>query len=250
MHRITMKMLSTLLAKFGYEVCKSTCTGELRWRTNPGWDAQYIQKLGNPNTVIDVGVADGTPDLYAAFPEAYHILIDPLPMHEAAMKSYLATYNGEYHICGLGPLESKQTINVEVNSPGRSSFYKRTTASASNSNIEEVEVQVRTLDGLMAQGDYQKPYLLKIDTEGFELEVIRGAKMTLIDTQYVIAEVSVVKRFNHSYHFAEFIEEMHARGFRLYDILRVVRKPAINEVMILDAVFLNLNFERLEKSDV
>ena len=30
-----------------------------------------------PKTVFDIGVAGGTPDLYAAFPNAFYYLVDP-----------------------------------------------------------------------------------------------------------------------------------------------------------------------------
>ena len=65
------------------------------WQKNPGWDPDYIKLFGKPKTVIDVGVADGTPELYAAFPSAYHVLIDPLPAHEEAMKGHLESYRDE-----------------------------------------------------------------------------------------------------------------------------------------------------------
>jgi hypothetical protein len=46
---------------------------------------------------------------------------------------------------------------------------------------------------------------LKIDAEGSQLEVIRGATETLSQTSFIIAEVSVSPRFPGSYRFAEFL---------------------------------------------
>jgi hypothetical protein len=51
--------------------------------------------------------------------------------------------------------------------------------------------------------------------------VIRGASAFLQLTQFVIAEVSILKRFEGSYSFAEFIAEMSRHGFEAYDILHV-----------------------------
>ena len=85
-----------------------------------------------------------------------------------------------------------------------------------------------TLDSLLERHRWQPPFLLKIDTEGHEREVIKGATRMLEQTDVVIAEVSVSPRFEGSYTFAEFIALMDSRGFRLDDILdgqKTIRGP-------------------------
>ncbi len=52
-----------------------------------------------------------------------------------------------------------------------------------------------------------------------ELEVIRGAKQTLKETAFVIAETSVQERFDGSYRFFEFVSEMESLGFKIGNIL-------------------------------
>lgn len=239
MHGSLKQVVKKVFAGLGYDIRRRAPAAQAPWGTDPGWDSGYIKRFGNPGTVIDIGVADGTPQLYAAFPAAYHVLVDPLPAHEEAMQRILGKYRGEYHIAAVGAANGRLTINVELDSPARSSFLERTSVSESTSSIAQEEVELRTLDGLLAARQYAKPYLLKIDTEGYELEVIRGAATTLASTEYVIAEVSVVKRFEGSYRFAEFVAAMHDAGFCLHDVLRVVRKPTTGETMILDAVFRN-----------
>ena len=61
------------------------------------WDdsLQRFKKLGfEPKTVIDIGVATGTPALYRNFPEAYYILIDPLREAIPFMRSYCGQFTG------------------------------------------------------------------------------------------------------------------------------------------------------------
>ena len=44
-----------------------------------GWLPECIRKGGfAPATIADVGAGIGTPPLLVAFPEAYHVLIEPL----------------------------------------------------------------------------------------------------------------------------------------------------------------------------
>ena len=77
---------------------------------------------------------------------------------------------------------------------------------------------------------------LKIDAEGSELEVIRGAAETLRHTEFIIAEVSVLPRFQGSYRFAEMIAELDAKGFEVCDILDIGRADS-SPVTFLDLVF-------------
>ena len=45
----------------------------------------------NPYTIIDVGVAKGTPDLYDVFPDSFFYLIEPLKEFESDLIKILRT---------------------------------------------------------------------------------------------------------------------------------------------------------------
>jgi len=96
-----------------------------------------------------------------------------------------------------------------------SSFLARTDRTSSGKQVEKREVAVKTLDTLMEEYGFEPPFGLKIDTEGFEDQVVRGATNFLRRTQFVIAEVSVAERFLESYTFAEFTELMDENDFFL-----------------------------------
>ena len=71
---------------------------------------------------------------------------------------------------------------------------------------------------------------IKIDTEGYELEVIKGAENTLDTTKFVIAET----RHNHvsfegCYKLHQFMEIMQSNDFRLTMILSA--KPLIADLV-------------------
>ena len=50
---------------------------------------------GKVETVVDVGVAYGTPALYTAFPDAYFFLFEPVAEFEPHLKSILTSVRGE-----------------------------------------------------------------------------------------------------------------------------------------------------------
>ena len=41
-----------------------------------------------PETVIDVGAGEGTFEIYETFPDAYHLLIEPLEEHTASLSRF------------------------------------------------------------------------------------------------------------------------------------------------------------------
>lgn len=88
----------------------------------------------------------------------------------------------------------------------------------------------------MEKHEFQPPFGLKIDTEGFEVQVIEGASKFLQETQFVISEVPVADRFEGGYSFAEFIALMNKHGFSVCDILDIGRADS-SEVTFMDLVF-------------
>ena len=95
-----------------------------------------------------------------------------------------------------------------------------------------------TLDGLLNPLDaLERPLILKIDTEGNELNVLRGADLLLASTDFVIAEASIAKRFENSYEFDEMIAFMAGRGFKLFSILSITHPANELRPRFADVVF-------------
>lgn len=200
------------------------------------WNINKLKKFGfKPRTIIDVGAAASTDVLYKAFPDSYFILIEPLKEYGPNLQAVLKKYKGEYHLIAVGNKIGKLEINIEPDNLERTSLHKRTPLTASNRDVIAREIDVTTLDNLFKEYQFKPPFGLKIDTEGFELQVIQGASELLQKTEFVIAEVSVAERFENSYVFAEFIDIMDKNGFALYDILYMYRKSG--RLMYVDCLF-------------
>jgi hypothetical protein len=114
-----------------------------------------------------------------------------------------------------------------------SSFLARTDLTSTGKHVEKREVEVKTLDTLMEEYGFEPPFGLKIDTEGFEDQVIRGATNFLRRTEFVIAELSVAERFMDSYTFAAFTGLMDKNDFFLWDVL------GVSGVRFLDVAFVS-----------
>jgi FkbM family methyltransferase len=207
----------------------------------PGWAPEYLAKLQGVRTVIDIGVLAGTPRLYAAFPDAYLILIEALPAFEAQVRQILDARPGEVHMCAAGSTDGTAVIRHVEAHPAVSSLLPHLRGTR-RSDVTEIEVPVRRLDTLFAGRRFNGDVLLKIDTEGMELDIIRGAGETLRQVRYCIAETSIAARHAGSYRMAELFAEMAVHGFDVFDIMTVTRSklrtPGAN---IADVLFISRN---------
>lgn len=179
-----------------------------------------------PRTVFDIGVHAGTPLIYRSFPDARFLLIDPMAECEARIAKWRERIDLEFHCCALGAEEGETEINLPVT--GRRRAVARASvrdfAPGYREGFESVEkrtVPLRRLDSLAAAAE--PPFGIKIDTEGYELEVIQGAEETLKRTEFVIAEVSVRQRFAGGYRFSELVGALGRHGFEPLDFLRPLR---------------------------
>jgi FkbM family methyltransferase len=148
------------------------------------------------------------------------------------LRKALELYQGEYIFTAAGATNTRAYIDVEQR-PMMSSFLARTDLTSTGKHVEKREVEVKTLDTLMEEYGFEPPFGLKIDTEGFEDQVIRGATNFLRRTEFVIAELSVAERFMDSYTFAAFTGLMDKNDFILWDVL------GVSGVRFLDVAFVS-----------
>ena len=154
------------------------------------WD--QLKNLPDIDTFIDVGVgAEGTPDLYEKFSEKKLVLIDPLDEAENFYKNNMQNADAIFFKTALGESTGSLKINVEENI-GRSTILDVSDINFEGNPKEQRDIPVNTLDNILIGHDLGRTGI-KIDTEGYELNVILGAKETLANTKFVIAEV----RHNH-----------------------------------------------------
>ena len=204
------------------------------------WTPQHLARLVDARTVVDIGVAFGTWELYRAFPDAHFMLVEPLRDYEPNLQKIARQYRCDIVYKALGEVEGRREIHVDPQILTRSSLHERMELTRTGSVLEKREIEVTTLDKLLeSHPGLERPLLLKIDTEGHELNVIRGGAAFLRQTDVVIAEVSVAERFSGSYAFAEFITAMAEQGFDVHDFLRLSYRRDSPRTQLTDIAFVN-----------
>ena len=89
--------------------------------------------------------------------------------------------------------------------------------------VEERKIEVTSLDELLrSKPDIPKPIFLSLDTQGSELEILKGAKETLNSVVAVLVEVGFVKIYENQPLFGEISEFLNLAGFTLMDIYKGV----------------------------
>jgi len=187
-----------------------------------------------PRTVIDVGVAHGTPPLYAAFPNAYYFLFEPVADWERDIQGVLKKIRGEYELCGLGETSTTTTIFIPQGAVGASLMHRG--VAADNPHLRTVPV--RTLDEVFAERKIERPILLKTDCQGGDLAVIRGGRNFIAQCDAIIMEVGMFHYWSKKTpDFADTIIEMKSYGFVPYDLFDYLPRPHDGALGQLDVVF-------------
>ena len=193
-------------------------------------DWQQIESLPKIDTLIDIGVGpNGTEDLYRVFKNANLILIDPID--EA--KEYANKLSKDRKVVFIQSALGKED-NIEKNMKlqrerGFTSFLEISPINMESDYTEIKKLKISKLDTLLKDKNKLGSIGIKIDTEGYELDVVLGATETLKFTKFVIAEV----RHNHEslkgvYKLHEFMKAMNQNNITLSKILTT--KPFIADL--------------------
>jgi FkbM family methyltransferase len=102
---------------------------------------------------------------------------------------------------------------------------------------QSVRVDVRPLDAFELTADGVAT-LLKLDVQGYELEVLAGAAATLAQVSAVECELSLVPLYDGQALVEDVVAHLRAAGLRPICLTRGFTDPASHEVIQLDGIFL------------
>tara|TARA_B100000242_G_C43040606_1_gene485475 strand:+ start:104 stop:757 length:654 start_codon:yes stop_codon:yes gene_type:complete len=191
------------------------------------WD--QLNNLPDIDTLVDIGVGiRGTENLYKKFPDKKLVLIDPLDEAENYAINNLQHRNFTFHKTALGNSKRQMELNIEKRI-NRSTFLNVTDINYEDDPLEKRMVNINLLDDVLNDMESLGRIGIKIDTEGYELDVVLGASKVLKHTRFVIAEVRHNhKSFDSCYKLFQFMEAMNKNNFQLSMILTA--KPFIADL--------------------
>ncbi len=177
-----------------------------------------LLRPSNPGVVYDIGANVGTWTLLAKalYPAAQIHAFEPLPMHTEKFRQMTRALTGVHlHEIGLGPRQTTTTMRVTDFSDA-SSLLALTEAAKQQwhlRQVAEIPVQIERLDDWMSGHNMPNPDLIKLDVQGFELEVLRGAEQCLKHTKAVLLEASFESLYEGQCRFDELVAWLADAGF-------------------------------------
>ncbi len=208
----------------------------------------YLKKVLPPTppsaeqktTVIDVGVADGTPELWSAFPaDSYkYLLIEANPFYAEKLKTTAKKMNAILETVFCGDHDGIETfITDSAYDAGKASKYSRKTGG----NEKRSEIPSLTLDTIVKKHSLPSSFIIKIDVEGAELDVLRGATETLKHTEAIIVETPVVLRKENASSFGGIIAYLYEKGFTVFDISEMSYHHKTGFLNLANTIFIQQN---------
>jgi FkbM family methyltransferase len=225
------ELLQRILRPLGLRVIRTT-------RITKADLFDHVISLGfSPSTVIDVGVGRGTPELYESFPNSTFLLVEPVAEFEPFLREISGKYSADYIVAAAGGNTGEIVLNVPQQNEGAmqdSSIYD-------HSGYTPRVVPQITLDQVCVERNLAGPYLVKLDVQGAELEVLNGASKLLASTELIILESNLFEFHPGVPQFHDVVHYMKARGFVLYDIADPNYRPLDRALGQLDTAFVKEN---------
>ncbi len=173
-----------------------------------------LKELGVPvNTVIDIGVLTGTGPLMQEFRDRRHVLVEPVEEFAPRIRKNYEKFNIDYDliIAAMSDCDGQVTMQTKSVREGAAITHARITDSQGD-GADYRKVPAKTLETLVKERTYDGPFLLKIDVDGAELEILKGARPVLKDCSVICIEVGVKNIVQR----ADFIIR---EGFQPFDIV-------------------------------
>jgi FkbM family methyltransferase len=187
-----------------------------------------------PRTVVDVGVAAGTAPLYAAFPDAYYYLFEPIAEFEKNIRSLLTRLRGEYWPCALADRSGTMKIFLGEQADGASLMHCE--VADDDPRLRPVEVQ--TLDDFFATRSIEEPVLLKTDCQSADLRVVQGGRRFIQRCDVIVMEVGMFHYWSpQTPDFTDVVRSMADEGFVVYDFFDYLPRPLDNAAGQIDVAF-------------
>lgn len=150
----------------------------------------------------------------------------------------------------LGEAESQAVLHVAGNSSSSSllpMLDAHQSAAPASAYIAEETVPLQRLDAVLpGLAPYSKDarIFLKIDTQGYERQVLEGAQALMPQIRVVQLELSLLPLYEGQWLLDDFLPYMKGIGFRLWSLSEVFVDPRTGRLLQVDGVFVRESFSK------
>jgi FkbM family methyltransferase len=231
MYKLIEKPIKKIFGVFGFYISRinNTPVGDMESFL------EDVKRRGlNINFILDVGAYKGLFSELAlsVFPDAFIYMIEPLDGVEADLLKFCKKHPNTKHLkLAVGSADSVQHLQI-AEKLACSSFYQ-----VQNRNPDSQKVYLKTIDTLIEEGQIMIPEIVKIDVQGYELEVLKGASKLFDVTELFIIEVSLQKKEERVPLMGDIISFMAERSYVIYDFSGFLRHKEDGSLFECDVCF-------------
>ncbi len=190
------------LAKLWVSVTRPSYWNALILSVAPAVEHRKVLLSLSPDGIIDVGANRGQFSLACRYAKAGVPIVafEPIPAEAAIFRKVHARVPWVTLIeSALGEQKGTATLHLSKSADSSSLLpigRRQTELFCNTVEVGKIEVPVNRLDDLGHLWAFRTRQLLKLDVQGFELNVLRGAVETLKSCAYVYAECSEVALYD------------------------------------------------------
>lgn len=212
----------------------------MAYRAGETMRLEEIKDMGiNPNAILDIGAHTGQFHSWSkrVWPDVGVFMIEANPLHESTLDR-LAMMNGDkYLIAAMGDEEREVTFYTRSDKPHTegNSYYKEHNYWDIPQLVQESKVKLKKLDDVFEDDAVFE--LIKIDTQGSELDILKGGVKLISKSSVIVLEIAYTEYNEGAPTAKDIINYMNSIGFE--------KKMSIGEhyedddVIQKDFVFLN-----------
>jgi len=229
-------LIQSLLRPFGLRLSR------LRNERGPDYGASVLfstlKRFGfSPRLVLDIGANHGnwTRTALKYFPQAQYVLIEPQDHLKVCVQD-LIDLGHKIRWVSAGVADQSGILPFFVSDRDDSSTFLSPDNQSQTGVPSGKMVPVETLDAILSKYNLPVPDMVKIDAEGFDLKVMRGASSLIGKTDVFLLEAGVVSPLENSV--ARVVSTMADFGYHLMDITELNRSPKHGVLWLTELVFL------------
>lgn len=190
----------------------------------------------SPEVILDIGAYHGiwTKQASRYFPDAHYMLFEPQQSKKKVLDS----------VCALNP-EKMRWANVLLGDEEKENvpFFVRTTGSSiykENTSYEfsQTTLKMTTLDKAISPELMGKKTFIKLDVQGAELDVLKGASKVLETCEALMIETPFIEYNDKGVMYYDLLDYLHGLGFYMFDVGAIMRMPS-QHLSHIDIIFLH-----------
>lgn len=220
--------LKTILKKAFHKFTGLTVYRKLPLGIDSFKDLRLMFKEYRFNTFFDVGANIGQSVIRIRnnFPSVDIFCFEPVSKVFDVLRVNTAYQNVRCHQIALGSQNAEMEIFVDSQNRGSDMNSLKNPNRIEHSDLIREKITIQTLDDFCQLNSINKIDYLKIDTEGYDLEVLKGGCKSIENQIISFIEVEVGMNPENDYHvdFVEVKKYLEGFGYRIYGIYEQVQE--------------------------